>query len=58
MIGDPLDQWVREKIDARNEDLAESKNLMISLDPEIAKVFNSSNFISCKYQYNSKEIIH
>ena len=50
MIGGPLEVWVRDKINARNEDLAETKNLMISLDPEIAKVFNSSNFVSCKYQ--------
>ena len=49
LIGDEFEIWMRKKIDERNEKLAKDKDLMISVDPEIARVFNNSNFVSCKY---------
>jgi len=48
IIGDRFEKWIMLKIHERNDKLAETKNLMISIDPEIAKIFNSSNFVSCK----------
>ena len=49
MIGDTFKQWIKGRIEERNQKLADQKNLMISVDPEIARIFNDSNFISCKY---------
>ena len=48
IIGPAFDQWVRSKIDERNKKIEDKKNIMIEVDPEIAKIFNASNFISCK----------
>jgi len=48
-MGNMLEDWVGEKIDERNEKHAESKNIMIEVDPEIARIFKNSNFVSCKY---------
>ena len=48
-MGNMLEDWVGEKIDERNEKLAESKDIMIEVDPEIARIFKNSSFVSCKY---------
>jgi len=48
-MGNMLEDWVGEKIDERNEKLAESKDIMIEVDPEIARIFKNSSFVSCKF---------
>jgi len=48
-MGNMLEDWVGEKIDERNEKLAESKDIMIEVDPEIARIFKNSSFVSCMY---------
>ena len=48
MIGESFENWVREQIDERNKKIAEKRDIMIAIDPEIAKVFNNSKFVSCK----------
>jgi len=50
-MGNMFEDWVGDKIEERNEKHAESKNIMIEVDPEIARIFKNSNFVSCKY-YN------
>jgi len=35
-------------IEERNQKFADSQDIMIEVDPEIAKVFKNSNFVSCK----------
>ena len=49
VIGEPFRQWVSEAIKKRNAELADKRDLMIELDPEIAKAFRSSVNISSKY---------
>ena len=41
--------WVRKKIEERNEEVVEKKNLAIELDPDVADAFNQSTSVSCKY---------
>ena len=48
LVGDDFEIWIRSKINERNEKLQESKDLMISVDPQVAKIFFASNFVSCK----------
>ena len=52
VIGNAFDQWVYEKVKLRNEKVAIEKDLMINVDPEIARAFNSSTAVSCKYFLN------
>ena len=49
IIGHPFDVWVKAKINERNAKLEEKQNLLISVDPRIAAVFNNSTFMSCKF---------
>ena len=39
---------MNERIEARNQKVAEDDNKVIEVDPEIAAAFNASNFISGK----------
>ena len=48
VIGPNFEIWMRQIIDERNQKIKEKQNLMISMDSEIAKVFNCSNFVSRK----------
>ena len=48
LIGDDFEIFIRSKINERNDKLQEDRNLMISVDPQIAKIFYASNFVSCK----------
>ena len=49
LVGDDFKQWVRSRIDSRNEKLVITNNLMIQLDPDIAAAFKHSTAISSKY---------
>ena len=51
VIGEPFDQWIKARIIERNDKLAEEKNLLISVDPEVAAAFRGSNAISRKLVY-------
>ena len=50
IIGEPFNAWVQDEIVSRNIELAKKQNLMIKMDPEIAKAFHNSVNISSKYQ--------
>ena len=39
LIGDDFDKFIESQIKARNEHVSEANNLMLSLDPEVAKLF-------------------
>ena len=41
---------IKEAIKARNDLVAENRNLIIELDPEIANAFNQSVNISSKFK--------
>ena len=44
----PFKAWVQNEIETRNNELAKKQNLLIEMDPEIAKAFHSSVNISSK----------
>lgn len=48
IVQDPFKLWVKERIKARNDTVAENRSLLISLDPEIAAAFRNSVNISSK----------
>lgn len=54
IIGDAFRMWVAEKIRERNDKVAASQDLMIDLDPAIARAFEASTMISSKYQEEIK----
>ena len=41
--------WIKEKIEQRNAKVAVEKDVMISVDPDIAAAFNNSTSVSRKY---------
>ena len=51
VIGEQFRQWVSTSIKKRNDELADKRDLLIELDPEIAKAFRSSVNISSKCSF-------
>ena len=49
IVGDKFNEWVQEKVNARNAKVAEDQNMNIDLDPEIAEIFQKSTSVSGKY---------
>ena len=49
LCGDNFRQWVSQQVKDRNDRLAEKRDLMIDLDPDIAAAFSNSAYISSKY---------
>ena len=43
-------RWVRKQIEVRNEAVTKKRNLMISMDPEVAAAFRTSTKVSRKWQ--------
>ena len=48
LVGKNFYDFVQEKISERNENLAKDQDLMIKMDPEVAKAFQNSTMISSK----------
>ena len=48
VIGEPIRQMIQEAIKRRNDLVAENRNLVIELDPEVATAFKESLNISSK----------
>ena len=48
VLGEPIRQMIQEAIKRRNDLVAENRNLIIELDPEIATAFKESLNISSK----------
>ena len=49
LVGDDFRDWVKSRVDQRNTKVAEEGDMMIDMDPEIYKIFQSSNAVSGKY---------
>ena len=49
IVGDQFNEWVQEKIRERNDRVASKNDLMIELDPAIARAFQASTMISSKF---------
>ena len=48
LVGKPFRQWVDAKLEARNTELAEKKEMVIELDPQIEAIFKASTAVSGK----------
>ena len=48
VVGKPISELVKKSIKERNDTVAENRNLIIELDPEIAAAFAKSINISSK----------
>ena len=48
VVGKEFADWVHRHIELRNGSMAHEKNLMIDLDPEVAKVFQGSTHVSTR----------
>ena len=53
MVGQAFGEWVSEQIEARNERLAEERDLMIQMDPAVYEAFQKSTAVSCKLHHDS-----
>ena len=51
LVGDDFKRWVAEKVRARNDKIASKHDLMLDMDPAIAKAFLASSMVSSKYNY-------
>lgn len=49
IVGQPIKDYVSECIKKRNDEIAENRNLLIELDPQIAAAFKTSVNISSKF---------
>ena len=47
-VGQPFSDWVDQQVNARHEKVADTRNMMIELDPEIAEAFKASTAVSGK----------
>ena len=49
VIGKPFKDWVKERVDARNQEVKVKADGEMSLDPRVAKAFRSSTHVSSKF---------
>ena len=49
VVGQPFKEWVSQQVEDRNAEMAEKRDLMISMDPVMAQKFANSTHISRKY---------
>lgn len=49
LVGQPFTDWVDGRVTARNEKLADERDMMIEMDPAIAEIFCKSTSVSGKY---------
>ena len=48
LIGDSFKNWVDAQIRARNQKIKDQQNVLVDLDPEIARLFQASTSVSGK----------
>ena len=48
VLGDNFREWVHDQVEERNHDMAIKKEMMISIDPQMAAKFQASTHVSCK----------
>jgi hypothetical protein len=49
VIGAEFRDWVDDCKEERNEAMAEKRNMMIDMDPEMAAKFKASTHVSCRF---------
>jgi hypothetical protein len=49
VVGKPFSDWVDDLVNDRHQGVADKNDLMIAMDPEIAKAFQESTAISSKH---------
>jgi len=52
VLGDVFTDWVSEKIEERNEEVRNKKDMNIELDPDIAAAFRASTSVSREFRFN------
>ena len=52
VVGQPFKMWVHEQVEERNALMAEKREVMIAMDPQMAAKFQASTHVSRKYQLN------
>ena len=57
VIGAPFFEWVNQRINERNANVIQEKNLAIAMDPQVAKAFHESTAVSRKYYDNSETFV-
>ena len=53
VMGTVFTDWVKERIDQRNEEVKDKGDMNIELDPDIAEAFKNSTAVSCKCHIRS-----
>jgi hypothetical protein len=48
-LGNEFQAFISERVEARNKKQTEKQNLMIEMDPEIARIFRESTAVPRKY---------
>lgn len=51
LLGKKFTDWVTDKIKHRNEKVAIERDVMISVDPDIAAAFQGSSAVSREYSF-------
>ena len=49
LVQEDFAEWVKRHIDARNQKITVTNNLLIDMDPEVAAAFAASTAVSSKY---------
>ena len=52
VLGEVFTDWVSEKIEERNEEVREKKDMNIELDPDIAAAFRASTSVSREFRFD------
>ena len=52
VLGAVFTDWVSEKIEERNEEVREKKDMNIELDPDIAAAFRASTSVSREFRFD------
>ena len=50
VIGDAFKDWVAEQVEERNALMADKREVMIAMDPQMFAKFNASTHVSCKFK--------
>ena len=48
LVGQPFADWVNSGIESRNQKLTQKNDMLVQMDPEIARIFASSTTVSGK----------
>ena len=49
LVGRPFAQWVKDRVDQRHLKIAEERQMLIEMDPEIGHIYQESQAVSGEY---------